>query len=86
MDPHAWPSLYPAMIVGVLVGIAHGGIVNIALGGVGALVAAIATFSLIHQLRLEEGLLTLAIMVIASLMGAKVAIMIFGYVRKRLTS
>jgi hypothetical protein len=86
MDPHAWPSLYPAIIVGVLLGIAHGGFMNIALGGVGALVAAVATFGLIHELRLEEGLLTLAIMVIASLAGAKAAMVLFGFVRRRLSS
>jgi len=85
MDPHAWPSLYPAIIIGALLGVAHGGLANIVLGGIGALFAAIGTSGLVHELHLEEGLLTLAIMIAASLAGAKVAMMIFGYVRRRLS-
>jgi len=44
MDDHFWPALYPTIAVGLLLGLARGGIVLSVLGAIGGLAGAAALY------------------------------------------
>lgn len=70
MGDHFWPSIYPAMAVGLLYGFAIGGVRNAVLGTIGALVAAYLGFVFLGSILAEEGVLPLAALLGISLVGA----------------
>lgn len=63
MNDHFWPSIYPGIIVAVLIGIATGGIVAIITGALGGLVGSIAAYFLTAWLGLDESAVSLAILI-----------------------
>lgn len=63
MNDHFWPSIYPGIIVAVLIGIATGGIVAIITGALGGLVGSIAAYFLTAWLGLDESTVSLAILI-----------------------
>lgn len=70
MGDHFWPSIYPAMAVGLLYGFAIGGVRNAVLGTIGALIASYLGFIFLGSVLAEEGLLPLAALLGISLGGA----------------
>ena len=60
MDPHFWPSLYPGIIAGGLVGLAAGGFVATMLGACGGLAGAAAAYFAFAWLGVENDLASLA--------------------------
>ena len=70
MGEHFWPSIYPAVIVGVLCGLYLGGLANAALGAVGSLAAAFVSLQISPALFTAEGILPLAALLAVSSIGA----------------
>lgn len=62
MNDHFWPSIYPGLIVALLIGVATGGIVAIATGLVGGLAGSVGAYLLTTYLGLDESALSLAIL------------------------
>lgn len=70
MDDHFWPSIYPGVAVGVLVGLAYSGTRNIMAGAIGGLLGAIACYFVTSALHVDEGLVSLLAFVVAAAAGA----------------
>lgn len=70
MGDHFWPSIYPAMAVGLLYGFAIGGVRNAVLGMIGALIASYLGFVFLGAVLTQEGILPLAGLLGISLAGA----------------
>jgi hypothetical protein len=86
MDDHFWPSVYPGLIVGALIGLSVGGVLMTLLGAAGGLAGAFAAFYLVNVLAIEPGLLPLAAIIIGSAVGAKVLTMVGQKISSRATS
>lgn len=69
MNDHFWPSIYPGIIVAVLIGIATGGIVAIITGALGGLVGSVAAYFLTAWLGLDESALSLALLIAGASLG-----------------
>ena len=74
IDDHFWPSIYPAIVVGLIYGFNAGRYLTAAAGAFGGMMGAIAAFIAIHRLGLDEGPLTLTALVASSLLGAYLAV------------
>ena len=78
MGDHFWPALYPGIVVGLLYGLSLRGLPNIALGALGGLAgSALAYWGLVNA-GLNEGLPSVAGMVVLALLGAYVATTVFA--------
>jgi len=83
MDDHFWPALYPGIIVGLLYGLSLRGAANIVLGTVGGLIgSALAYWGLVNA-GLNDGLPSVAGMVILALLGAYLATSIVRRISNR---
>lgn len=71
MDDHFWPSLYPGLIVGALIGLADRSILATILGALGGLVGAFAAFTAVTFLEIEPGIVPLVAILIGSVVAAK---------------
>ena len=60
MNDHFWPSLYPGMIVGGLVGLTFGGFIAVLVGAAGGTIGAGAMYFLTAWLGLEDSIASLA--------------------------
>jgi hypothetical protein len=60
MNDHFWPSLYPGMIVGGLVGLTLGGFVSVLVGAAGGTAGAGAMYFATAWLGLEDSIASLA--------------------------
>jgi hypothetical protein len=72
MDDHFWPSLYPGLIVGALIGFADRGVLSTLLGAAGGLAGAFAAFYGVTAAGIEPGILPLAAIITGSGIAAKV--------------
>ncbi len=54
MNDHFWPSLYPGIIVALLIGVATGGIFAILAGTVGGLIGSVGAYFLTAWLGLQD--------------------------------
>ena len=70
MNDHFWPSLYPGMIVGGLVGLTFGGFISVLVGAAGGAVGAGAMYFLTTWLGLEDSILSLAGLIAGSIAGS----------------
>lgn len=83
MGDHFWPALYPGIIVGLLYGLSLRGFANIVLGIIGGLIgSAIAYWGLVNA-DLNEGLPSVAGMVVLALLGAYGATSLYTRFTKR---
>jgi hypothetical protein len=71
MDDHFWPSVYPGLIVGALIGLADRSILATVLGAIGGLAGAFAAFYAVTMLAIEPGIIPLAAIIIGSVIAAK---------------
>ena len=83
MGDHFWPSAYPGIIVGVLYGLATGGLSSALVGGVGGLIAAALALITLGDIVAGEGLLPLAGLLGLSLAGAFVTVEGVGFALRR---
>jgi hypothetical protein len=80
MDHHFWPSLYPGIIAGALVGLAAGGVVSTMLGACGGLIGAAAAYLAFAWLGVENDFLSLVALLGGAVAGAQLLIVM----RKRI--
>jgi hypothetical protein len=78
MDDHFWPSLYPGLIVGALIGFADGGLVPALVGAGAGLAGAYGAFLATTLAGIEPGLLPLIAVVGGGALAAKLAVMLAG--------
>ncbi|HWK37373.1 MAG TPA: hypothetical protein VNR88_00505 [Hyphomicrobium sp.] len=69
MNDHFWPSLYPGIIVALIIGFATGGIFAIVTGAVGGLIGSVAAYFFTAWLGLEESVVSLIILIIGASAG-----------------
>jgi hypothetical protein len=62
MNDHFWPSLYPGIIVALLIGVATGGVFAILAGTVGGLIGSVAAYFFTAWLGLQDSVFSLAIL------------------------
>lgn len=74
MGDHFWPSVYPGIIVGLMYGLAVGGKLQAVVGAVGGFAAATLALATFGRILSQEGLLPLAGLLTASLLGAFLAV------------
>jgi hypothetical protein len=70
IDDHFWPSMYPGIAVGLLMGLAGGNLVSTILGAAGGLLGAILLFFVFAWLGLEDSILSLVGLIGGAVLGA----------------
>jgi hypothetical protein len=83
MDDHFWPSVYPGLIVGGLIGLADGSILSTLAGGLAGLGGAFAAFYAVNLVEVEPGIVSLAAVILGAAAAAKVAAMAVAKVSGR---
>lgn len=83
MGDHFWPALYPGIIVGVLYGLSLRGMSNIVLGAFGGLVGSALAYWGLVTADLNEGLPSVAGMVVLAVLGAYGATSIFARISSK---
>jgi hypothetical protein len=83
MDDHFWPSVYPGLIVGALIGLADRSILATILGAIGGLAGAFAAFYAVTGLAIEPGIIPLAAIIIGSVIAAKLTVLVVGKITGR---
>jgi hypothetical protein len=63
MDEHFWPAIYPAIAIGILLGLTSGRLPLIAAAGLGGLAGGAAAYLLSAALGLESGVASLALLI-----------------------
>jgi hypothetical protein len=80
MDDHFWPSLYPGLIVGGLLGLARGGLGAILAGAAGGVAGAAIAYFAMAGFGLDDGILSLAALVVGSVIGSYALTALYAYV------
>jgi hypothetical protein len=70
MGDHFWPSMYPGLIVGALLGLSRGGLLSTLAGAVGGLFGAAAAYLVLQWLGLEESAVSLLALIAGAMAGA----------------
>ena len=70
MDDHFWPSLYPGMIIGILLGLSRGGVISTMAGAAGGTCGAAVMYFVVARLGLEEGIASLFALIAGATVGA----------------
>jgi hypothetical protein len=70
MNDHFWASLYPGIIVGALVGLSRGGVIATLAGAAGGTAGAASMYFLTVRLGLDDGIISLAALIIGATAGA----------------
>lgn len=83
MDDHFWPSLYPGLIIGALIGFADGSIWSTVLGALGGLGGAFVAFYSVTMLAIEPGLVALIAIIAGSVVGAKLCTLLAAKITGR---
>lgn len=83
MDDHFWPSVYPGLIVGALIGLADRSILATILGAAGGLAGAFAAFYAVTMLAIEPGIVPLAAIIIGSVVAAKLTTVLVAKITGR---
>lgn len=78
MGDHFWPALYPGIIVGLLYGLSLKGLPNAVLGSLGGLIGSALAYWGLVAVGMNEGLPSVAGMVVLALLGAYAATSIFA--------
>lgn len=83
MDDHFWPSLYPGLIVGALIGLADRSILATILGAIGGLAGAFAAFTAVTMMAIEPGIVPLVAILIGSVVAAKLTTLAVAKIIRR---
>ncbi len=70
MDDHFWPSLYPGLIVGALVGLSRGGVISTLAGAAGGTCGAAVMYFVAAWLGLGDGIVSLISLMAGATAGA----------------
>jgi hypothetical protein len=69
MNDHFWPSIYPGIIVGALVGLTNGGIISTLAGAAGGTAGAAAMYLVTARLGMEDSIVSLAALIAGAMAG-----------------
>jgi hypothetical protein len=83
MDDHFWPSIYPAIAVGLLLGLAYGGVRLASAGTLGGLIGGSAAYYLAAAVGLDDGIAALALLVGLSALAAYALILLSKLLQSR---
>lgn len=83
MDDHFWPSVYPGLIVGALIGLADGSIWSTLLGAAGGLGGAFVAFYAVTMLAIEPGLFPLVAIIAGAVVAAKTCTLLVAKIAGR---
>lgn len=75
LNDHFWPSMYPGLIVGVLLGLAGGGVVSTLTGAAGGLGGAVVMYFVVGWLGLQDGIISLIALIVGAIAGAHVCML-----------
>ena len=70
MDDHFWPSLYPGLIIGALLGLSRGGVISTLAGAVGGTCGAAIMYFIVAWLGLGDGIASLFALIAGATMVA----------------
>jgi hypothetical protein len=70
MGDHFWPSMYPGLIVGALLGLSRGGLMSTLAGAAGGLAGAAATYFVIDWLGFQDSMVSLVGLLAGATTGA----------------
>jgi hypothetical protein len=76
MDDHFWPSIYPAIAIGLLLGLTYGGVRLASAGTLGGLIGGAGAYYLAAAIGLDDGIAALALLVACSSVGAYAVILL----------
>lgn len=79
MGDHFWPALYPGLIVGLLYGLSLRGVANAVAGALGGLAGSALAYWALLTLGLNEGIISVASMVVLAVLGAFCATHIYAW-------
>jgi hypothetical protein len=82
MDDHFWPALYPAIALGLLLGLTGGSIVSTLLGGIGGLAGAAALYFAFASLGMQDSAVSFLGLLGGAAGGAYVLIKVWGRVTR----
>lgn len=80
MGDHFWPSVYPAIAVGIIFGLSRGGVGNVVLATLGALVFAVTALRFATPIFSSESLTSTLALIAVALAGAFLASWLGNYV------
>ena len=69
MNEHFWPSIYPGIVVGALVGLTNGGIISTLAGAAGGTAGAAAMYLVTARLDMEDSIVSLATLIAGAMAG-----------------
>lgn len=74
LDDHFWPSIYPGLIVGFLIGLSGRSLSKTLLGACGGLLGAFLVFYVITFFGVEEGIFPVLVIVVGAVLAAKLCL------------
>jgi len=83
MNDHFWPSLYPGMIVGGLVGLTFGGFISVLVGVAGGTAGAAAMYFVTAWLGMEDSVVSLAALIAGATAGGYIFVGLAGRLARR---
>lgn len=75
LEDHFWPSVYPGIIVGFLIGLSGRSIVPTLLGACGGLMGAFLAFFVMSSFEVEEGILPVLGIIVGAILFSKLCLM-----------
>ena len=70
MGDHFWPSMYPGLIVGALLGLSRGGLLSTLIGAAGGLAGAAITYFVVDWLGFQDSIVSLLALIAGAMAGA----------------
>lgn len=70
IDDHFWPSMYPGIAVGLLVGLSGGNLLSTILGAAGGLAGSVVLYTIFAWAGLEDSILSLVGLIGGAVLGA----------------
>ena len=70
MVDHFWPSMYPGLIIGALLGLSRGGLLSTLTGAAGGLAGAAVTYFVVDWLELQDSVFSLLALIAGATVGA----------------
>lgn len=79
MGDHFWPSMYPGLIVGALLGLSRGGIMSTLAGAAGGMAGAVAMYFVVDRFGFQEDIVSLLALIAGAAAGAHLCERAVGY-------
>ena len=86
IDDHFWPSMYPGIAVGLLVGLSGGNLVSTILGAAGGLAGSVVLYIIFAWAGLEDSILSLIGLIGGAVLGAYLLMRIGSWLMRNRSS